>query len=290
MPILYENLSKHQVDLCSLILSSSGILFRLAREKGGYSVWVDDNMYHQALYGMQSYFKENREPPSIPDKRISMTEGDVISSIAAAMILLVCHIEINLFNMNDRMISLFGSSANNIMQGGLYRTVTSLMLHSDALHLTGNMVGIILFGTAVCAVCGWGVGWLMILMSGAIGNLINAFMYESGHVSIGASTAVFGAIGILSGYQLIHSRRSHQRRFATWAPLGCGLALLGLLGSEPHSDITAHFFGFAVGIGMGAFYAMAFDYSPKISYQIVSAILASLVILIAWFFGLRAAI
>lgn len=290
MPILYENLSKSQADLSSLILSSAGIPFRLMKGKYGHNVWVNDEVYHRALQSMQAYFKENKEVLLIPHKNIPPAEGSVVSSIIAAMILFICHVGILQFNMEDSVIHRFGSSADRIMRGDLYRGITALMIHSDALHLAGNMVGIIIFGTAVCAVCGYGVGWLMILLSGAFGNLINAFMYESGHISIGASTAVFGAIGILSGYQLINSQRFIKRGYMSWAPLACGLALLGLLGSGTHSDIAAHFFGFAAGIAMGLIYA-AFNCSPhKKKYQIVSAFSACFIIVIAWIAGWRTTI
>jgi hypothetical protein len=35
-------------------------------------------------------------------------------------------------------------------------------------------------------------------------------------------------------------------------PLAAGLALLGMLGSDPRSDLGAHFFGFLAGAVLGA--------------------------------------
>jgi rhomboid protease GluP len=289
MPILYENLTKPQADLCSLILSSSGILFRLSKDKNGFTVWVSDALYHRAQQSMQSYFTENRVSVSFPDKGgAKISKGSIISAILAGLILLAFYAHTSGTDLEQQIVDRYGSSARAILHGDYYRAVTSLMLHADMIHLVGNMVGMVVFGTAVCAVCGWGVGWLMILASGIFGNLINAYMYESGHLSIGASTAVFGAIGILSGYQLIRSQRFHQRRLAAWAPLACGLALLGLLGSGPHSDLSAHFFGFIAGIGMGLAYAMAVRSPFKIYYQVISIILVIFIISMAWISGWKA--
>ena len=105
-------------------------------------------------------------------------------------------------NRSD-IIKHYGSSASQIIDGEHYRTITALFLHGDVLHLIGNMAGIALFGTAVCSITGWGVGWLMILFTGSIGNLLNAYFYQAGHRSIGASTAVFGCIGFLSACQFM---------------------------------------------------------------------------------------
>jgi membrane associated rhomboid family serine protease len=288
MPILYENLTKPQADLCGLVLASSGILFRLSKDRSGIAVWVSAEEYERARQCMGSYFSENRSAPPFPDKRWGgVSVGTILANVIAAAVLLVFYSKIAGAGIEQKMTDLYGSSARAIVGGDIYRGVTSLMLHADMTHLAGNMAGIILFGTAVCAVCGWGVGWLMILMSGVAGHLINAYMYESGHISIGASTAVFGAIGILSGYQLISSQRFHHRGLASWAPLACGLALLGLFGSGPHSDIAAHFFGFAAGAALGLCYAMAVRHPLKLYIQIISICLVFFMIAISWFAGWR---
>jgi drug/metabolite transporter (DMT)-like permease len=45
------------------------------------------------------------------------------------------------------------------------------------------------------------VGWLLILLTGVFGNLVNASLQLPGHIAIGASTAVFGAIGLIALYR-----------------------------------------------------------------------------------------
>jgi len=97
----------------------------------------------------------------------------------------------------------------------------------------------------------------MILLSGITGNLFNAYMYESAHVAIGASTAVFGAIGILAGYQGVKWKNRPGKIKKAWVPVACGLALLGLMGSGGvNVDIMAHLFGFGFGILIGGIYGL----------------------------------
>ncbi|MEZ4602465.1 MAG: hypothetical protein R2861_03365 [Desulfobacterales bacterium] len=62
------------------------------------------------------------------------------------------------------------------------------------------------------------------LASGISGNLFNAWMYESAHVSIGASTAVFGAVGILAGYQDCGTEAGPGKIKQVLVPVGGGLA------------------------------------------------------------------
>jgi len=150
----------------------------------------------------------------------------------------------------------YGSSAFDILNGEIYRTVTSLMLHSNYLHLAGNIAGIVIFGTAVCNITGTGAGWLLILLTGILGNLVNAAMFKYGHVSIGASTALFGAVGFLAAYQFCKKIRFADTRMKAWLPLAAGLALLGFLGTGARSDLTAHLFGFMAGICLGLLYAL----------------------------------
>lgn len=282
MLVLFENLSGNQADLCTLVLTATNIPHRVQRNHRGWSVWVDEAHYDRALGMMQAYFRENREIPDVPDPPLASVTTAGVSGVGAAFFLLFCHIRVlGLDNVSD-VVRRYGASAVDIMNGETYRTITALMLHADAVHLAGNMAGIAFFGMAVCTITGRGVGWFMIFMSGALGNLVNAYMYASGHISIGASTSVFGAIGILSGYQFIKKRRTRAGRFAAWVPLGGGIALLGLLGSGAHVDLSAHLFGLVTGIGLGmahAFYIPVRLTGPR---QLLAGAAVFALMLIAW--------
>jgi rhomboid protease GluP len=282
MPVLFENLSKSQVDLCILVLTATRVPHKVQRDHGGWSVWVDDGHYDRALGVMQEYFRENRDVPDEPDPPLASVPLAAVSGLAAAGFLMICHFWVTGFTDTSEMIRRYGASAADIMSGETYRTITALLLHADMVHLAGNMAGIALFGMAVCTIAGRGVGWFMVLMSGALGNFINAFMYASGHLSIGASTSVFGAIGILSGYQFLKKKRTRVGRFAAWVPLGGGIALLGLLGSGAHVDLSAHFFGLLTGIALGMAHAFFIPVRLKESRQRLAGAAVGVLIWIAW--------
>jgi len=284
---LFANLSVEQANSCSTVLASAGIRYRIRKDPHGWAVWVAAGQYDAAYQAMASYFRENRKE-AFPGREAASdppSHARFAEALFAALFLFAWHMGFHWFETQETVVRGFGASAGAIGAGEIHRAVTALMIHADAAHLAGNMLGIIIFGAAVSGVFGWGLGWLMILVSGIVGNLVNAAMYQSGHLSIGASTAVFGAIGILAGYQVIRRRRQKGRWITAWAPLAGGLALLGFIGSGEKVDIGAHFFGFAVGIAMGAGYALFFLRPPGRLIQALSLFLVFAVIGLAWVGG-----
>jgi membrane associated rhomboid family serine protease len=265
--ILCENLTQDQADTYGLVLDAYGLPYSIRRSGSGWEIWVDETIHDKALELIEQYIEENPQIP-LPDAQETETYQKTFTGIWASLILMACSIAVNMSGNVDEIVREYGASASDILHGEFYRTVTALMLHSGYPHLAGNMAGIAIFGTAVCSITGTGVGWLMILLTGILGNLANAALFGYGHISIGASTAVFGAIGILAAYQLSKKIKIAGQRMKAWLPLAGGLALLGLLGSSKNSDLTAHLFGFIAGICLGLLYALYLCYFLEKKHQI----------------------
>jgi len=279
---LFDNLSANQANSFGLVLSSCGISHRVREGEGGWQVWVHEGDYEEALTTIDQYLEENRD--SLPSDQPLYQEYHhrTFTGLWASAVLLACHVALTMGNDSRAFISTYGSSAVDILRGELYRPVTSLMIHASPLHLAGNMVGIGLFGTAVCTITGWGVGWLLILATGIVGNLVNAVLYKTGHLSVGASTAVFGAIGILAAYQFIKKYRLAGQRMKAWLPLGGGLALLGILGSGQHVDLMAHLLGFMAGIVLGSLYAVFVKRPASRTYQACCLLIGLGIVVMSW--------
>ena len=142
-------------------------------------------------------------------------------------------------------------SANKALSGEWVRVFTALTLHGSALHLFSNMALLWLFSCVVSQYWGAGQAWLYILLSGGMGNLMNALFFQSNHNSIGASTAVFGALGIMSGIRVrLGTVRCQSFKYRV-APLVAAICLLALLGADPNTDIMAHAFGLISGALIG---------------------------------------
>jgi membrane associated rhomboid family serine protease len=166
-----------------------------------------------------------------------------------------------------------------MLAGELWRSVTALTLHADLRHVIANAVSGTLFVGAVCGMLGFGLGGALVLLAGAAGNLANAVFHGTHHVSVGASTAVFGAVGVLSALMFVARRRREPRKRRAWLALGAGLALLAMLGtSGERVDLWAHLFGWLAGVGVGLPIATGVTRAPgpKLQASLCAASLCAL--------------
>jgi membrane associated rhomboid family serine protease len=283
MEKLFSNLDSEQADLCVLILSASGIACKPSREGAGWVIWARAEDHPAAIEKISRYFRENPETKPVPALP-SLEARPTWTGIGAALLLAVFHWAVSWHEVSGTLADRFGAVSDRIMDGEWYRTVTALLLHSGGGHLMGNMAGIALFGTAVCGVTRPGVGWLLILLTGAIGNLANAALQLPGHRSIGASTAVFGAIGLLSAFQFWNKYRRPGHRIKAWLPLAAGLALLALLGSSgERTDLMAHLFGLLAGLLIGTSYILCIHRPLPDRYQKTAWCITGVVLTLVWF-------
>lgn len=160
-------------------------------------------------------------------------------------------------NNTGELVSVGRGDALAMVDGGeWWRAVTALTLHADSVHLVSNLLAGLGFAFFVCRFFGAATGWLLILLSGMTGNALNAAVYyPEAHYSIGASTAVFGALGLLTGVGVWLAFSAPERRLMLprWlVPAFGGLTLLGLFGmGEGGVDVAAHISGFICGLCFG---------------------------------------
>lgn len=149
------------------------------------------------------------------------------------------------------------SSTGLFGRGEWWRPFTALFLHADIPHLTGNLISGAIFGSLSARLLGPWRAWALILTCGTLGNIItSAVAWPESFISIGASTAVFGALGILCGLAFAATLRARLRLpwARTVAPVIAGIVLLGWLGggSETgNTDVLGHVFGFSSGLAAG---------------------------------------
>lgn len=251
-PLFFKNLPESKANLYGLILEASKIPYEFKKESGGWRILVPKDFHDLAFAQITAYTGENlSSDKDLPEQPLFRT----FSGIWAAGVLVFFYVSTGPFFENRELLKQKGASARAILDGELWRAVTALCLHADILHLLGNMAFLAIFATGVCQVTGYGVGWLLILFAGFFGNLAGAVFYQTHHLSGGASTAVFGALGILGGIRAARPGQGSILISKRWIGIGAGLALLAFLGSGPRSDIMAHLFGWLSGVGLGVAYA-----------------------------------
>ncbi len=171
-----------------------------------------------------------------------------------------------------------GAVAERIIAGEWWRTVTALTLHADAPHVVGNAAASVLLVGAVSHQLGPGVGLWLLLLSGAGGNALTAVAHGAHHDSVGASTAMFGAIGILAATRVVsRGRRPVARKL--WMVVAASLALLALLGTSPNADLLAHLFGLLLGgaLGLAAASTLRRPLRPPAQWALAVAVLVLVV-------------
>jgi len=207
---------------------------------------------------IKEYENESKQsilPPLIPSNWAKHPAGWLYILVWAATLITVFHFQSKDPSLADRYAS---SSIALIGRGEWWRPFTALFLHGDGPHIVGNLASGTVFGILVAKAIGPLKGWLMILLSGAVGNAVTSLItYPEHFSSLGASTAVFGALGILCGTGIIENFREDIRMpwVRVTAPLLAGVVLLGWLGGAApgsNTDVFGHVFGFCAGVVAGA--------------------------------------
>ncbi len=237
-----------------LVALSMGLPYWVYAQDGNYLLLVEEVSASEVEREIRKFEEEHE----FDRTDSSPGEPDYTPGIVLPFVLCVTVAAAFLFQRHEGfwVLERFNNDAGKvIVEGEWWRPVTALLLHSDLRHLLGNMAFGLWFGVLVTRSFGTWFGWSLILLSGILGNFLSAWIYfPTPHSSIGASTAVFGALGILVGNGLWTSFRDHSTKgiFSKLAPFAGGLALLGLTGAgDARTDIVSHCTGFACGLVLG---------------------------------------
>jgi rhomboid protease GluP len=233
---------RRAMDL-SLVLEQEGIPHELRRvEDARWAIQLDEADATQAQAAIAAFERENPLPVR-PLEQVYPLTGAVATGVAFSLALLAMYLRTGPEVAGSPWFERGSADAAAILRGEWWRTVTALTLHADAGHVAGNAVlGGLLLALLARSV-GPGVASALMLLSGAAGTLAAAELVRHDFVSIGASTAVFAALGTLAALPR-HSRR-------VWMPVIGGLALLAFLGTSKRADVAGHLCGFVSGVLVG---------------------------------------
>ena len=274
-------------DEWSLVLTSQGIENAIRHTPEGFAILVDAADLDDAVRSLDSYALENpRTPAADEEPQDPIGEVDRFVGGSLGVLMIAFFLVTGPRNPDVAWFAEGSADASRILAGEFWRTVTALCLHADLSHVLSNALFGALFVVAVCAGFGPGVGVALTLAAGAAGNLVNAVFQGPDHVSIGASTAVFGAVGLLAGRAVAQRLRRGELGLRIWVPIAAGLALIAMLGTGQRSDIWAHGFGFLAGGFLGLPASLAWPQRAGRSLQWGTLGLAVVVLVRSWQFGL----
>lgn len=242
-----------------LVLAAVGIECEIVEGPEGLALAVPADVAPQAARELELYEEENRGWRRAEELPLALSESWVAVLVWCAVLLATHTFSAQrVFGLdwwNDG-----GGRAGLVRDGEWWRAVTALGLHVDGLHLVGNLLFGALFLALVVEMLGTGLGLLAVLGSGALANLANSWVNEPSFRSVGASTAVFAALGLLGGHRWQQRKLVRSLRRTSWIPLLAAAFLLAYLGAggsremgtQQRVDVTGHLLGFSVGALLGA--------------------------------------
>lgn len=252
-----------QANEWALVLTSVGIRSRVSRVPRGFALQVHRDDARRAEAELRAYLAESAEVATSEADEPPLVEVTGSAPLRAALAVSLAMLGFYSVTGPGRASGIWflqGSADTALIRSGeLWRTVTALTLHADLMHLVGNLLFGTFFLAAVGRSLGPGVAFAFVVLAGAGGNLANAIVRSSAHISIGASTAVFGAVGVLSGLGITRRAKRRGRRRPVLIPIAAGLGLLAMFGvGGERVDAFAHLFGLLAGVvvGLGAGFAM----------------------------------
>jgi len=253
--IVYQSGKRGPCSEAAVVLESVGIPSEVLPREGHFLLIVRPDRLAESREQLRLYFLENsreqkRESPLLP----GLLKGLPGAFIYVSILLLVDSApNYNLISLDLNEIG--SANAALIRQGEWWRAVTALTLHADFPHLLGNIGFGLVFGLFATQALGNGVAWLSILIAGITGNIVSAFIQAPSHNSIGASTAVFAALGMVAAHTWRTRHDQHNPGLRRWTPVIGGMLLLSLLGGPGERiDVSSHITGFISGGALGAFY------------------------------------
>ncbi len=131
----------------------------------------------------------------------------------------------------------------------IWRIFTSMFFHADPIHLFSNMLGLLFFGATVenNTIIKKYQYLIIYFTSGIIGNIFSLLLLPSNVISLGASGAIFGLLGV--AFVMIATDYQPLLLFALLY-----LLFFVIYSFAPGINYWAHLFGLIDGVIFGYFF------------------------------------
>ncbi len=281
--------SRKKANEYGLVILSMGLAYWLQPEEGKYLLCVEAQHEAAVYLQLEKYAGESRFWPPRPVGDSAFEDENWWAIFIPVIILLAFFYAQQHWRGLDNAGIL--KTVALLREGEWWRPLTALTLHADLTHFAANMLSFVCFILLLQPVFGYGLTLFLILLSGIFGNTLNAwFYYPQDHWSIGSSTAIFGALGMIVAHALYIGFSPGGWR--TWKsrsiPLIGGMVILGFLGSSgERTDVMAHVWGFIAGIPLGLFGCwLLARHTLGNASQLGLTVLTAALVLLAWTFAL----
>jgi rhomboid protease GluP len=187
----------------------------------------------------------------------------VVTWVLLAIIAIVFAVEtVSGGSTSTEVLVRLGAKVPSLIAAGEYwRLFTSMFLHVGLAHIFFNGYALLIIGTELERLFGWARFLAVYLLSGLFGSLASYALVPN--LAAGASGAIFGLVGALAAFFLLH-----RERLGKWGGARLGnIAFLIVINlffgfTQPGIDNLAHLGGLLSGFGLGWAVAPRYEFDP----------------------------
>jgi membrane associated rhomboid family serine protease len=277
--------SARQANEWALVLAAMRVPHRIELSDGAWVLLVPEAQLGRAQRALRAYDVENRRAVDRPAPPGASARTAWTVGLLLGVSLLAVFAATGPPSSRSPWFGRGAAAAGPMLHGEPWRALTALTLHLDTAHALGNAVATALLVPPIVERLGPGSGLALVLLAGAAANLLGAAMQEPQHVAAGASTATFGALGILAGMRLNGPSASSGTWKRWWTTLGAATLLLAILGTGRGTDVLGHTLGVATGgaLGLAAGFARR-PIAPPLQWALIA--LAAVAVVGSWWLAL----
>ena len=282
---------KRDAETYALVLTAAGIPCALVQENPGWSLRVDPAHAARAFAEIAAYDRENppATAPAAPPRPVRGVRVEGIMLAVTALLFFFAAARNGAFGFD--WLAAGSGDAAAVLRGEVWRAVTAITLHADGGHLLSNLLLGAVVTLLLAQVTGAGVAVLAMVAAAAAANLAGAALAAPDHVSIGASTAIFAGLGLLTALRQEWTPARWREGWRAFVPLAGGVMLLAMTGfsNDGRTDIMAHVLGFIAGLGGGWWLSRKAHFpAGDDRLQWLSGVTAAWVVFAAWVVALAA--
>lgn len=264
-------------ELWAIALATEGIDARMEARDDEFVILTTEELHEYAVRVLDGLYVEDEEeeddelPPAKPARAPEWGRtwaGALVAWMLLAFFALAGSPSSAWFDRGT-------ADAARMVGGEWWRAVTAVTLHADLPHALSNAAATLVLLTMLAWRIGPGAACAVSLAAGSAAHAFVAWSHVTRHVSVGASTATFAAIGALAAVSALDP----GRRRRAWIVVAAAFALLGFLGTGEGTDLPGHAIGWAFGLLLGA--PLGWRGRPPLAGRTQALLAASCVVILA---------